>query len=149
MATNTRKGQSSTTSGDKHAIIGKKPNKVIAVPHEFRRHMWTRERDALVHDIKISTGCDICIHLDQSVISQFELFGSGASLEKAVRHINQWITKAPTKSKDSAAWAKMPAFDPDTWYYNQVEAMEAERKQQFKGPIPTTVEGKTQLPKVS
>ncbi|XP_014555428.1 hypothetical protein COCVIDRAFT_38785 [Bipolaris victoriae FI3] len=123
---------------DQNAFKGKKPNKVISVPAGFRRPTYARERERIVSDVKVSTGCAVIPHWsykqnqDQSIIYQFDIFGTGTALEKAVRHINQWISKAQNKTKDSSAWAKTPAFDPNKWYYEQVDDMKQRHKQIFK-----------------
>jgi hypothetical protein len=123
---------------DQNVLKGKKPNKIVSVPLEFRRPSYSRERNLIVNDVKTSTGCDVVLHWnyqrdhDQGIIYQFDIFGTGAGLERAIRHVNQWILKAHSKSKDSAAWAKMPAFDPDKWYSEQIGEMEYQRKKGFK-----------------
>ncbi|EUC41931.1 hypothetical protein COCMIDRAFT_104846 [Bipolaris oryzae ATCC 44560] len=123
---------------DQNAFKGKKPNKVIYVPPEFRRPTYAREREQIVSDVKVSTGCAVIPHWnkkweqDHSIIYQFDIFGTGTALEKAVRHINQWISKAQNKTKDSSAWAKTPAFDPNKWYYEQVDDIKQRHKQRFK-----------------
>ncbi|KAG9186830.1 hypothetical protein G6011_09938 [Alternaria panax] len=122
-----------------------KPNKIIPVPQEFRRLTHARERDNIVNDVNISTGCVVIPQWDDGRIYQFGIAGGGAGLEKAVRYINQWISNAHVKSKDSSAWAKMPAFDPNKWYYEQVEEMERQRKETFRGMAPKVSEGETPL----
>ncbi|KAF1835518.1 hypothetical protein BDW02DRAFT_548101 [Decorospora gaudefroyi] len=124
-----------------NALKGKKPNKSIPVPSEFRRDMHVRERDMLVDEIKNKTGCTITPQLDHGRIYQFGIFGAGAGLEKAVRHINDWISKAHNRTKDSSAWAKMPAFDAKKWYDNQIGEQVQQHKQIFRGPISEAPEG--------
>ncbi|KAF2131619.1 hypothetical protein P153DRAFT_336064 [Dothidotthia symphoricarpi CBS 119687] len=124
---------------------GRKPNKVIPVPLEYRRKTLARERDVFVRDLEVKTGCEVELHWDQGRITQFDLFGSGAGVEKAVRHINQWISNAHVKSREAASWAKTPAFDANKWYYEEIEAMELEHKQKFKGPVPDASEDARQL----
>ncbi|EOA81902.1 uncharacterized protein SETTUDRAFT_96874 [Exserohilum turcica Et28A] len=121
---------------DQNALRGMKPNRIIPVPPEFRRSCRASERDLIINDIHVNTGCRVLAQWDQSIIYQFEIFGTGAGLEKAIRYINQWISNAHTKSKESTAWAKTPAFDANAWYYEQVEGLELQRKQVFKGPAP-------------
>lgn len=134
---------------DQNALRGMKPNRIIPVPPEFRRSCRASERDLIINDIHVNTGCRVLAQWDQSIIYQFEIFGTGAGLEKAIRYINQWISNAHTKSKESTAWAKTPAFDANAWYYEQVEGLELQRKQVFKGPAPEVAEGGTALSKVS
>ena len=133
-----RKARPPNPTIDQNAFKGKKPNKVISVPVGFRRPTYAREREQIVSDVKASTGCAVIPHWnykrdqDQSIIYQFDIFGTGTALEKAVRHINQWISKAQNKTKDSSAWAKTPAFDSNKWYYEQVDDMKQRHKQSFK-----------------
>jgi hypothetical protein len=122
-----------------------KPNKIIPVPQEFRRLTQARERDIIVDDIKTNTGCVVIPQWEAGRIYQFGIAGGGTGLEKAVRYINQWIANAHVKSKDSSAWAKMPAFDQNKWYYEQVEEWERQRKDVFKGKAPEVPEGETPL----
>ena len=134
---------------DPNALKNKKPTKVIPVPPEFRRLCHAVERNTLVNDIKTSTGCTVIPQWDQGRVYQFGIIGTGAGLEKAVRRLNEWIASAHVKSKDASAWAKMPAFDPNKWYYEKVEEMEQQHKQIFKGPIPDVAEGEMPLLSVS
>ncbi|EMD91375.1 hypothetical protein COCC4DRAFT_57592 [Bipolaris maydis ATCC 48331] len=133
-----RKARPPNPTVDHNAFKGKKPNKVISVPVGFRRSTYAREREQIVSDVKVSTGCAVIPHWsyrrdqNESIIYQFDIFGTGTALEKAVRHINQWISKAQTKTKDSSAWAKTPAFDPNKWYYEQVDDLKQRHKQSFK-----------------
>lgn len=46
---------------------GKIPNKIIPVPHEYRRDTLARERDTLINDIKISTDCIVVPHWEVRV----------------------------------------------------------------------------------
>ncbi|KAL1791959.1 hypothetical protein ACET3X_009710 [Alternaria dauci] len=122
-----------------------KPNRTIPVPQEFRRPTHARECENIVNEVKIRTGCVVIPQWDSGRICQFGIAGGGAGLEKAVRYINQWISNAHVKSKDSSAWAKMPAFDPDKWYYEQIEEMERQRKEVFRGTAPKVSEGEAPL----
>jgi len=129
----------SASGVDRSAFIGKKANKTIPVPYEYRRQTTTRERDNLVADIKDKTNCAVIPRLEdqgRGKIKSFDVYGAGSGLEKAVRSLNVWISDANVKSIGSSAWAKIGAYDSDTWYYNKVQLLEDERKQQFKGPIP-------------
>ncbi|KAA8625044.1 hypothetical protein TUN199_02461 [Pyrenophora tritici-repentis] len=114
----------------------KRPNKVIPVPIEFRRRSQLRERDIIVNDVKTATGCEVIPQWDNGRIQEFGIVGSGAGLDKAVRYINEWISKGNTRSAESSAWAKMPAFHSGNWHYEEAEQRERERKQQFKEPVP-------------
>lgn len=111
----------------------KKPNRVIPVPHEYRRKTLAREGDKLVQDLKIETDCEVILRWDQGKVTQFDIIGSSAGVEKAVRQINHWISNAHVKSKESSAWAKMPAFDGSKWLCDAVEKLERERKETYKG----------------
>jgi hypothetical protein len=118
------------------AFNGKKPNKVVPVPREYQRQTLARERDLLVNDIKIQTNCVAIPRWDsQGKVTSFELHGSGYAIDKAVRLLNSWISNAQKKSIGASAWAKMPAWVYNDWYYQTVEIMELERKQKYKGDI--------------
>jgi hypothetical protein len=121
---------------DPNAFKGKKPTKIVPVPHEYRRQTFARERDTLINDLRVETDCIVIPHWDQTTIKYFEIFGSGPNAEKAIRHLHQWISNAHVKSVASSAWAKMPAYNFDKWYYDEVEKLEIERKQRFRGPPP-------------
>jgi len=121
---------------DRSALIGKKPSKTIPVPYEYRRQTLSRERDLLVNDIKEKTECDVVPHWEEGKIASFDIYGPGHGVEQAVRHLNQWISKAHTKSIGASAWAKLPAYDFNKWYYAQVEELENMYQQKFRGPVP-------------
>jgi acyl-homoserine lactone acylase PvdQ len=122
---------------DKSAFIGRKPNKVIPVPGEYRRQVLSRERELLINDIKDKTDCDVFAHWVQGKITSFDVYGSGHGVEKAVHYLNHWICNAHTKSTGASAWAKLPAYDFNEWYYKQVEEMDNAYKQRFRGPVPS------------
>jgi hypothetical protein len=122
-----------------------KPNKIIPVPPEFRRPTHASERELIVNEIKVNTGCTVTPQWDGGKIYQFGIFGAGAGLEQAIRYINQWISKAHIKSKDSSSWAKTPAFDQNKWYYDFVEGLERQRKDVFKGKAPEVPAGEMPL----
>lgn len=135
---------------DKSVFIRKKPNKVIPVPHEYQRLTLARERDLLIHDIKDKTNCVVIAQWDrQGKVTSFELHGAGFAIDKAVRLLNDWISNAPKKSIGASAWAKMPAWIYDDWYYKTVEIMELERKQKYKGDIVPNDDGELPEYKVS
>lgn len=127
---------------DPENYIGKKPNKVIPVPYEYRRQTLTREGDILINDLKHEANCHVILRWDKPpafkdrIIISFEVYGTGADVERGISQINRWISRAHIKSKDSSAWAKIPAYDPDDWYYDRIDNMEVERKLLFKGPMP-------------
>lgn len=125
---------------DKKELIGKKPVKVVLVPPEFRRRTYPAERDGLVNDVKVRTGCDLVVHWDNGRICQFDLYGSAINVTDATGILHQWISAARQKSKDSSSWAKLTAFNADKWYYDRVEEMEQDRKEVFLGPIPQSLE---------
>jgi hypothetical protein len=54
-------------AADQQVSKGKIPNKIIPVPHEYRRDTLARERDVLVNDIKISTDCTVVPHWEVGV----------------------------------------------------------------------------------
>ncbi|KAI4686537.1 uncharacterized protein J4E84_005818 [Alternaria hordeiaustralica] len=122
-----------------------KPKRFIPVPPEYRRLTHTTERELIVNEIKINTGCDVIPKWDAGYITQFAIAGQGAGLEKAVRYINHWISNAHIKSKDSSSWAKTPAFDHNKWYYDSIEERERQRKDGFKGKAPEVPKGEMPL----
>ncbi|KAI4616063.1 hypothetical protein J4E83_006733 [Alternaria metachromatica] len=122
-----------------------KPKRFIPVPPEYRRLTHTTERELIVNEIKINTGCDVIPKWDAGYITQFAIAGQGAGLEKAVRYINHWISNAHIKSKDSSSWAKTPAFDHNKWYYDSIEERERQRKDEFKGKAPEVSKGEMPL----
>ncbi|KAI4687641.1 uncharacterized protein J4E88_003232 [Alternaria novae-zelandiae] len=122
-----------------------KPKRFIPVPPEYRRLTHTTERELIVNEIKINTGCDVIPKWDAGYITQFAIAGQGAGVEKAVRYINHWISNAHIKSKDSSSWAKTPAFDHNKWYYDSIEERERQRKDEFKGKAPEVSKGEMPL----
>lgn len=146
-ASDTPHNQEATTMnpGESGPAPRPKPNKTIVVPQEFRRPTHARECDNIVNEVKIITGCTVIPQWNDGRIYQFGIVGGGVGLEKAVRYINQWISNAHVKSKDSSAWARMSAFDPNKWYYEKIEEMERQRKEAFRGTAPKVSEGETPL----
>ncbi|KAH7414266.1 hypothetical protein DE146DRAFT_29117 [Phaeosphaeria sp. MPI-PUGE-AT-0046c] len=132
---------------DPTKYIGKKPNKVIPVPNEYRRQTLAREGQILVNELRIGANCHVELDWDYNKIIKFEVYGTGADVERGVSQINRWISRAHTKSKDSSAWAKIPAYDFDDWYYDRIENIQDERKLLFKGPMP--LEGHPDAPTYS
>ncbi|KAL5116760.1 hypothetical protein ACEQ8H_005372 [Pleosporales sp. CAS-2024a] len=132
---------------DPAAYIGKKLN-CVHVPCEFRRHTLKAERNTLVHDLQVDTGCHVVPHWEQGTgkIKLFEIYGSRSGVEKAVAYIYSWITASQTNPKTTAAsaWAKIPAYNFNNWYYKGVDQMVNEHKQQYKGPVP--LEGEQEAP---
>lgn len=122
-----------------------KPKRFIPVPPEYRRLTHATERELIVNDIKINTGCDVIPKWDAGYITQFAIAGQGAGVEKAVRYINHWISNAHIKSKYSSSWAKTPAFDHNKWYYDSIEERERQRKDEFKGKAPEVSKGEMPL----
>ncbi|KAF2637096.1 hypothetical protein P280DRAFT_458889 [Massarina eburnea CBS 473.64] len=120
------------------AQSGRKPSQVIIVPPEYRRDTTSAERERLIYTLK-QYGVELVPNWDvgsangQGPITRFLMFGTGSGLEKATVEINKWILSAKTKSKESTAWAKTPAYDVNKWWYEQVWEKEAARKEMFKG----------------
>lgn len=121
---------------DPSKYVGKKPNKVILVPYEYRRQTLAREGDNLINELRFKANCHVILKWDLGKIIAFEIHGAGADVERGVSQVNQWISQAHIKSKDSSAWAKIPAYDPNDWYYDCIETMQDSRKLLFKGPMP-------------
>ncbi|KAF2739947.1 hypothetical protein EJ04DRAFT_604586 [Polyplosphaeria fusca] len=115
----------------------RKPNRSILVPPEIRPDVVKLTLQDLTRKLKTETGCDVVPHFGgHSKLTSFDIFGAGTGPERAVKSLNEWIATASTKSAASSAWAKMPAFDPNKWYYNEIDIMEQNRKQVFKGAVP-------------
>lgn len=115
---------------------GRKPSKTIIVPNEYRPTIRPQDLERLTSHWHKETGCEVLYVMRSRILVKFDIFGSGAPLEHAIRIINKWIQGANTRSSASSQWAKTPAFDPYQWYYDKINAMEAERKERFKGPMP-------------
>lgn len=128
---------------------GRKLKKAISVPPEFQRVTYSSERELLVKDLLLKTGCVVVPHWEQGKIYRFDIYGSDNGVERAVGDINRWISQAHAKSKDSTAWAKLPAFNADEWYYDRVTQMEGDRKQIFLGPVPELSDDSPRPPSVS
>jgi hypothetical protein len=113
------------------------PNRTIRVPPEYRPGLGRHDLKAICFEWKNKSGCDVFYNWEpRRGLSSFNLFGGQAQVDAAVRLINKWLENATTKSGASVAWAKMTAYDPNKWYYDEVGEMEAERKQMFKEPLP-------------
>ncbi|KAH8731184.1 hypothetical protein GQ44DRAFT_699494 [Phaeosphaeriaceae sp. PMI808] len=123
---------------DKSAFVGKKPSKVVLVPLEYRRQILHAERVLLASDIKIDTGCVIFPNTrDKNTVVSFDVFGGGPGLEHAVRRLNEWVTKSHAKSARSSAWAKKKAFEYNKQYTENMQQLEYQKSQRFRGPIPS------------
>lgn len=116
--------------------FGRRPNKTILVPEEYRPTARPQVLEQLTSYWQEKTGCEVIYQLQFRKLIKFDIFGSGARLDHAIRVINKWIEGANTKTPASSAWAKMPAFDPNQWYYDEINAMEAERKEMFRSAMP-------------
>jgi hypothetical protein len=128
-----------------------KPSRIIDVPPESRRRVLSNEREQLLQDVHLSTGCDVVARWgkDHGAIYRFEIFGSGLGLDRAVRLLNDWVSQALKRSEKSSAWAKLETHDADKWYYDEVERLDEEWSQQFKGPVPEAQESDPIRPKVA
>lgn len=144
-----RREASAAVLVDKKELIGKKPIKTISVPSELRRPTNIAERDILTSELKIRWQCDLVVHWDNGRIRQFDIYGSAADATNATGFLNRWVSNAHLKSKDSSSWAKTSAFNADKWYYDQLDLMERDRKEVFKGPAPQSLENGDPLPHVS
>lgn len=118
----------------------KKVIQTIPVHTEFWRAAHRREIATLVNSIYKDTGGIVAAHWDQTEIKKFDVF-VGAGSTNAVAAVNKWIARGDEKSKDAAAWAKLPAFDHAKWYQEELERQEEERLQVFLGPEPEVEEG--------
>jgi hypothetical protein len=121
----------------------RKPNRSIVVPPEFRPRV-------ILEDIKRrcifwteETGCEVVAQFTgypDKVLVRFDIYGASANLPRAEREVNKWMQSAKTKTPASLLWAKTPAFNENDWYYGEIEALEAQRKEMFKGPVPEDAE---------
>lgn len=132
-------------------FAGRKASRVVIIPPEYRRDTYRTEANNLVNDIKTSCSCDVNPIWDQTdrKIRRFELYGAGQSIESATRYLNNWIPRSGHRSKHSAMWAKMSAFNWDDWYVQKVGEMDTARRQMFKGPAPETSQSERRLFTVS
>ncbi|CAI6238966.1 unnamed protein product [Periconia digitata] len=118
---------------------GRKPIRVIVVPSSQQRESARAERDRLILKWKTEYNCDVRILNSAGVVTKFEIFGSGSGVNKTHQEINTWIRRPDPKSVHSAAWAKLPAYDENKWYDEQLRERDALRKQAFKGEPPKNV----------
>lgn len=125
---------------EESALRQKKVVQTIPVHTEFRRQTHRREIATLVNGIYKDTGGIIAAHWDQTEIRKFDVF-VGAGSKGAITAINKWIARGDEKSRDAAAWARLPAFDHAKWYQEELERQEEERLQVFLGPEPEVEEG--------
>ncbi|KAF3040941.1 hypothetical protein E8E12_007922 [Didymella heteroderae] len=122
------------------ALRQKKVIQTIPVHTEFRRPTHRREIATLVNSIYKDTGSIVAAHWSNNEIKRFDVF-VGAGSKNAIAVVNNWIGRGDEKSKDAAAWAKLPAFDHTKWYQEELERQEEERRQLFLGPEPEHQEG--------
>lgn len=121
-------------------MSSRKPIKVIQVPAENRSNVYFNTIKNLCGFWKNDTGCEIVpIKGYDNRVVRFDFYGSSTQAEAALRVVNTWLENANRKTAASQAWAKTPAFDANKWYYAEVEAMEADRKEMFKKPLPENV----------
>lgn len=136
-------------SGIEASVLGqKKVSCTIPVHAEYRRTTHRRDCATLLDGIYKDTGCIVVAHWDQLTIRQFEVY-AGAGSKGAVAAINKWIARGHEKSTDSAAWAKLPAFNHAQWAQDAFERDEEDRMEFFLGPVPDAQEGEPVRPKVS
>lgn len=133
---------------EEHALRQKKIGQTIPVHPEFRRPTHRREIDTLVNSIYKDTGGIVAAHWEQTQIKRFDVF-VGAGTRSAVAAVNKWIARGDEKSKDAAAWAKLPAFNHAQWYQEELERQEEERLEQYLGPEPEQQENEPEREKVS
>ncbi|OSS49695.1 hypothetical protein B5807_06148 [Epicoccum nigrum] len=119
----------------------------IPVHAEYRRPTHRREGETLVNSVYKETGCIVVAHWQQQFIVGFEVL-AGPNSNNAVAVINQWIAQGNEKSKDSSAWAKMPAFNIDGWYQQQLQQQDNERRERFLGPVPNVQEDEPERLKI-
>ncbi|KAJ8108105.1 hypothetical protein OPT61_g8405 [Boeremia exigua] len=119
----------------------------IPVHIEFRRDTHRREGETFVNGIYNETGCIVVAHWDHQVIKRFDVY-AGAGSKDAIAAVHKWIARGKEKTKESAAWAKTPAFNHTQWYQEQLDQMEEDRLGFFLGPKPAALEGEHTLPTV-
>ncbi|UPX10798.1 uncharacterized protein EKO05_0001437 [Ascochyta rabiei] len=136
------------TSVQESTLRPKKVSCTIAVHAEYRRGTHRSEGATLVDSIYKDTGCVVVAYWEQSTIKRFDVY-PGAGLTDAVAAINKWIARGAQKSKESAVWAKTPAFNQSQWYQDQLELLEQERMELFLGPVPDTRENEAVRPRIT
>jgi hypothetical protein len=120
---------------EESALRQKKVIQTIPVHAEFRRPTHRREIATLVNSIYKDTGGVVAAHWNQTEIKCFDVF-VGAGSKSAIAAVNKWIARGDEKSKEAAAWAKLPAFNHAQWYQEELERQEEERLQLFLGREP-------------
>lgn len=120
---------------EESALRQKKVKERIPVQAEFQRTTYKREISTFVNSIYTDTGGIVVAHWDQNQIKRFEVF-VGPGSKSAIVAVNKWIKRGDEKSKDAAAWAKLPAFNHDQWYREELERREHDRLELFLGPEP-------------
>lgn len=107
----------------------------IPVHAEHRRATHQAEGRTLVNSIYGDTGCIVVAHWDQQSIKCFDVFAGPGSVN-AIAAINKWVARGDEKSRESSAWAKMPAFNQEQWLQEQLERIEDEQTDMYLGPVP-------------
>lgn len=115
------------------------PNRVVTVPLEFRRQTLDPERRRLATVWKNETGCEVIPHSEpgpaRTIITQFELYGTGDKLDQATQRIEGWIRQSVTKSSETTAWAKIPAHIAKDWSHDYNQKEQDEWKKKFTGDV--------------
>ena len=119
----------------------------IPVQPEYRRPTHRREGDNLVNSVYNETGCIVVAHWQRQFIVGFDVL-TALNSSNAVASINQWIARGDEKSKESSAWAKMPAFKFNDWYQQRLQQQDNEFRERFLGPVPDVQEDEPERIKV-
>ncbi|KAF9696079.1 hypothetical protein EKO04_006091 [Ascochyta lentis] len=136
------------TGVEESILRQKQVSNTIPVHAEYRRATHRREGATLIDSIHKETGCIVVAHWDHSTIKRFDVY-AGTGLKSAVAAINKWITRGDQKSKESSAWAKVPAFNQAQWCQDQFELEQEEKMGLFLGPVPDMQEGEAMRPKIT
>jgi hypothetical protein len=133
-------------AGGADSNFGRKPTRTIQVPEGTLPHIPHNNIITTCNFWKgESNGCEVVAQWShgpkyKDIVSRrltgFNLYGTGSQADAAVRIINKWIESVRNKNPSTTRWAKNKAFDANKWYYDEINQMENERRQKFKGPPP-------------
>ncbi|KAF2272100.1 uncharacterized protein EI97DRAFT_485524 [Westerdykella ornata] len=119
---------------DKYA--GRKPTRIIYLPPEHRPDITPHSVRQYCDQWTKETGCGVVPVFRYRKLERFELFGSGSQVDAATRSVNKWVEYAKSKRGGTLGWHKLSAFDVNRGYYDEINDMEADRKQMFRSAVP-------------
>jgi hypothetical protein len=129
-------------------VSGRKPTRTIQIPdkmlptitpHDVNRYTNLCKTEANATDVDIIPQWNRGPRFNEIIprkLVALNLYGPACQADAAVRRLNKWMENLRGRSDATARWAKQKAFDPNKWYYEEVNQLEKERKQKFKGPPP-------------